>query len=387
MITQQPRGHAAAARLPPPTRGYYVRGAARGARGGRGCSWPCSCSPPAARSGSRTGRSRTSSTRTRPSRCRTWSGSRRSSPCSKIARGRADRRRRDRRAPIKRVDPTARARESSSGRIRSPATRSPKGKLVTLQVSTGAPTVSVPDVRGKTVDDATEQLATKNLRPTCTRCPRRNRRTRSSHRIRRRASDVAAGSTVRINISQGPEQVGVPERGRPDRTTRRTQALQSGGIRRRRARPSTSNEPKDTSCSRTRQAELGHAQGRPGDDQRLEGPDGDAGPGRRRASTSRRRRPAAGGRLQGRSPATATRPIRRRTASCSSSAPLPARRLKPGATVTITVGRFVRRRARLRRRRARRRPPHAVSRAHPRRRPDRAAARASTTSPSRRRAP
>ena len=91
-----------------------------------------------------------------------------------------------------------------------PGDKVPKGKLVALLVSTGAPTVTVPDVRGKTSLDAVEQLANKNLKSKSFEVPSSKPQGTVVAQDPAPGKTVAAGSTVRINVSQGPEQVGVP---------------------------------------------------------------------------------------------------------------------------------------------------------------------------------
>jgi|tagenome__1003787_1003787.scaffolds.fasta_scaffold20982243_3 beta-lactam-binding protein with PASTA domain len=86
----------------------------------------------------------------------------------------------------------------------------PKGKLVNLQVSAGAPEAVVPDVRGKTLTDAIETLAGRGLRASAMDVPS----TKPPQTIV--AQDPAPGTkvptktTVHINVSKGPEQAAVP---------------------------------------------------------------------------------------------------------------------------------------------------------------------------------
>jgi eukaryotic-like serine/threonine-protein kinase len=85
-----------------------------------------------------------------------------------------------------------------------------QGKLVALLVSTGAPTVTVPDVRGKNSLDAVEQLANKNLKTKSFEVPSSKPQGIVVAQDPAPGKSVAAGTTVRINVSQGPEQIGVP---------------------------------------------------------------------------------------------------------------------------------------------------------------------------------
>jgi len=86
----------------------------------------------------------------------------------------------------------------------------PKGKLVTLFVSSGAPTVTVPDVRGKDSLDAVEQLSNKNLKSKVAEVPSSKPQGEVVAQDPAPGKSVAAGSTVHINVSKGPEQIGVP---------------------------------------------------------------------------------------------------------------------------------------------------------------------------------
>jgi eukaryotic-like serine/threonine-protein kinase len=86
----------------------------------------------------------------------------------------------------------------------------PKGKLVNLTVSAGAQDVVVPDVRGKSLTDAIEELAGRGLKTAAMDVPS----SKPSQTIV--AQDPAPGTkvpkqtTVHINVSKGPEQVAVP---------------------------------------------------------------------------------------------------------------------------------------------------------------------------------
>jgi serine/threonine-protein kinase len=90
------------------------------------------------------------------------------------------------------------------------ATRVSKDTTVVIYVSTGKEKVTVPDVRGKTVNDAVSALADAGLRAN----PVEVHSSQTSGTIV--AQDpapnvrVVKGTTVRINVSQGPAPVGVP---------------------------------------------------------------------------------------------------------------------------------------------------------------------------------
>jgi serine/threonine-protein kinase len=91
-----------------------------------------------------------------------------------------------------------------------PGDKVAKGKLVALLVSTGAPTVTVPDVRNKSFTDAIEQLSNKNLKSKSFEVPSSKPEGTVVAQDPAPGKTVAAGTTVRINVSQGPEQIGVP---------------------------------------------------------------------------------------------------------------------------------------------------------------------------------
>jgi eukaryotic-like serine/threonine-protein kinase len=85
-----------------------------------------------------------------------------------------------------------------------------KGKLVSLQVSTGAPSATVPDVRGKSQIDAIEQLASRGLSAKAFNVPSSKPQGTVVAQDPAPGKSVPTKTTVRINISTGPEQVGVP---------------------------------------------------------------------------------------------------------------------------------------------------------------------------------
>jgi eukaryotic-like serine/threonine-protein kinase len=90
-------------------------------------------------------------------------------------------------------------------------TKFPKGSVVTLTVSTGKPKVQVPEVRGRSLTDAVQALATLGLSP------------RIHHVYSPEPADtvtgqfpppnalVIKGSNVRINVSRGAKPIPVPD--------------------------------------------------------------------------------------------------------------------------------------------------------------------------------
>jgi serine/threonine-protein kinase len=86
----------------------------------------------------------------------------------------------------------------------------PKGKLVSLQVSRGAPSATVPDVRGKSQIDAIDQLVSRGLGAKAFNVPSSKPQGTVVAQDPPPGKSVPAKTTVRINVSTGPEQVGVP---------------------------------------------------------------------------------------------------------------------------------------------------------------------------------
>jgi eukaryotic-like serine/threonine-protein kinase len=86
----------------------------------------------------------------------------------------------------------------------------PKGKLVNLQVSSGAPEAVVPDVRGKTLTDAIETLAGRGLRASAMDVPSSKPPQTIVAQDPAPGTKVPTKTTVHINVSKGPEQVAVP---------------------------------------------------------------------------------------------------------------------------------------------------------------------------------
>jgi serine/threonine-protein kinase len=92
----------------------------------------------------------------------------------------------------------------------SPGDRVERGGLVIILVSSGKPTVLVPDVRGKTEGEASAELARAGLEPNVVEVPSREPVNTVVAQDPAPGETVAQGSTVRINVSSGPAQVEVP---------------------------------------------------------------------------------------------------------------------------------------------------------------------------------
>jgi eukaryotic-like serine/threonine-protein kinase len=86
----------------------------------------------------------------------------------------------------------------------------PKGNLVSLRVSSGAPLATVPDVRDKSLTDAIQILADKGLKANAVAVPSSKPENTVVAQEPAPGKKVAAKSTVRINYSKGAPQVGVP---------------------------------------------------------------------------------------------------------------------------------------------------------------------------------
>jgi eukaryotic-like serine/threonine-protein kinase len=86
----------------------------------------------------------------------------------------------------------------------------PKGNLVSLRVSSGAPLATVPDVRDKSLTDAIQILADRGLKANAVAVPSSKPENTVVAQEPAPGKKVAAKSTVRINYSKGAPQVGVP---------------------------------------------------------------------------------------------------------------------------------------------------------------------------------
>jgi beta-lactam-binding protein with PASTA domain/predicted Ser/Thr protein kinase len=91
-----------------------------------------------------------------------------------------------------------------------PGSRSDKGNFVTIFVSTGVPKTTVPDVRGKSAVDAASDLAAAHLKPDVHDINSEKDVGTVIAQEPKPGEKVDRGSKVRINVSKGPAQVGVP---------------------------------------------------------------------------------------------------------------------------------------------------------------------------------
>jgi serine/threonine protein kinase/beta-lactam-binding protein with PASTA domain len=85
-----------------------------------------------------------------------------------------------------------------------------KGNAVTIFVSSGKPMTTVPDVRGRSRDDASATLARAGLEPNVQEVPSEKEINTVIAQDPAPGATVARGSKVRINVSKGPAQVAVP---------------------------------------------------------------------------------------------------------------------------------------------------------------------------------
>jgi eukaryotic-like serine/threonine-protein kinase len=88
--------------------------------------------------------------------------------------------------------------------------KAPKGNLVSLVVSTGAPQAAVPDVRDKNLTDAIQILADRGLKANPVEVPSSKPQGTVVAQDPAPGKKVPARSSVRINISKGAPQVAVP---------------------------------------------------------------------------------------------------------------------------------------------------------------------------------
>jgi eukaryotic-like serine/threonine-protein kinase len=89
-------------------------------------------------------------------------------------------------------------------------TRLAKGSIVTVLVSTGKAKVKVPDVVGERRDDAVEALTNAGLDPKVVEVPSDRGAGTVTAQDPRSGTVIVEGSTVRINVSTGPKPVAVP---------------------------------------------------------------------------------------------------------------------------------------------------------------------------------
>jgi len=119
-----------------------------------------------------------------------------------------------------------------------------KGNSVTIFVSSGKPMTTVPDVRGKSRDEAAAMLARAGLEPNVREIPSEKEINTVIAQDPAPGERVARGSKVRINVSKGPAQVAVPPVvGEPfEQASSELQGLNFAVAR----RDVDSNEPKGT---------------------------------------------------------------------------------------------------------------------------------------------
>ena len=91
-----------------------------------------------------------------------------------------------------------------------PGTRLAKDSLVTILVSEGKPTVSVPNVVGESQAEAIEELTRRGLDPKTVPINSSRPEGTVTAQDPRPGLTVVTGTTVRINVSRGPKPVGVP---------------------------------------------------------------------------------------------------------------------------------------------------------------------------------
>ncbi|MCW2964969.1 MAG: pknB [Actinomycetia bacterium] len=90
-------------------------------------------------------------------------------------------------------------------------TKFPKGSVVTLTVSSGKPKVQVPEVRGRSLTDAVQALASLGLNPTIHHVYSPQPADIVTGQFPPPLATVLKGSNVRINVSRGAKPVPVPD--------------------------------------------------------------------------------------------------------------------------------------------------------------------------------
>ena len=91
-----------------------------------------------------------------------------------------------------------------------PGTRLSKDSIVTVLVSSGKPRVRVPDVVGKKLADAVEQLSRADLDANAVEVNSEQAAGTITAQSPRAGTVLVSGSTVRINVSKGPKPLAVP---------------------------------------------------------------------------------------------------------------------------------------------------------------------------------
>ncbi len=92
----------------------------------------------------------------------------------------------------------------------SPGTRLPKGSIVTIEISTGKPEVTVPPLVGKTRDEAVQQLTALDLEVSVVEVNSEQEPGLVTAQDPAAGTVLITGSTVRVNVSKGVRQVAVP---------------------------------------------------------------------------------------------------------------------------------------------------------------------------------
>ena len=109
------------------------------------------------------------------------------------------------RAPSRTVPPNDVFKQEPDG-----GTRVDKDSVVRLFVSTGQPKTTVPDVRGKSLDDAVSELKDAKLEPNVFYLNSSAPEGTVTGQDPKAGEAVVQGTSVRINVSKGPEPVTVP---------------------------------------------------------------------------------------------------------------------------------------------------------------------------------
>jgi serine/threonine-protein kinase len=86
-----------------------------------------------------------------------------------------------------------------------------KGSTVTLRVSTGKPKVLVPDVRGRSLTDAIQALASLGLNPKIVHVYSPQPADTVTGQFPPSGAKVLKGSNVRINVSRGAKPIPIPD--------------------------------------------------------------------------------------------------------------------------------------------------------------------------------
>ena len=172
-----------------------------------------------------------------------------------------------------------------------------KGGIVTIKVSTGKKTVSVPDVVGKQLTDAVATLTRAGLNAKSFGVPSDKPPGTVTAQDPRSGTSLVEGASVRINYSSGPKQVAVPPVVGLDYSTA-LQQLQAAGFAVART-DVESDQPAGVVVSQVPSGSSTATQGLHGQPLRLERAADDAAAGRHRPDRGRREGDAEGGRVQG----------------------------------------------------------------------------------------